>query len=93
MFIMSSALISVPMEMTAASFRWDSSSSSRGMPEKSWSAAFSLVPISLICRQPWLSKGDLIEMQLGGMCTVSSVLLGTRHNLRYHRVKFKLEHD
>ena len=52
MFIMSSMLISVPMEMTAASFKCDSSSSSNGMPEKSCAAAFSLVPINLICRGP-----------------------------------------
>lgn len=44
------SLISVPIEMTAESFSSSSTSSSR-MPEKSFSAACSLVPISLICHQ------------------------------------------
>ena len=45
----STGLISVPMEMTALSLSSSSTSSSRGTPEKSVSAAFSRVPISFTC--------------------------------------------
>ena len=51
MLSMSSSLTSVPMLTTAASLSCDSTSSSRLMPEKSTSTAFSLVPIILICGQ------------------------------------------
>ena len=51
MFSRSISLISVPMEMTADAFRVSSTSSSSGMPEKSFPAACSRVPMSLICKQ------------------------------------------